>query len=92
MGFAHRFRNEDGALAEFCEDFFASSYSKALRRTANVLVAFMVLAHYLGCLFSVAGRQHLTAYYPRQRLARAPAPDDDAAAARRALALSLIHI
>ena len=46
----------------------------------------MVLAHYLGCLFSVAGRQHLTAYYPRQRLARAPAPDDDAAAARRALA------
>ena len=41
MGFAHRFRNEDGALAEFCEDFFASSYSKALRRTANVLVAFM---------------------------------------------------
>ena len=86
MGFTHRFRNEDGALAEFCEDFFASSYSKALRRTANVLVAFMVLAHYLGCLFSVAGRQHLTAYYPRQRLARAPAPDDDAAAARRALA------
>ena len=55
---------QDSAVGEFVEDFFASSRSKALRRIFQVLLAFAILAHYLGCFFALAGKAHLQNYSP----------------------------
>ena len=56
--------SQDTAFGEFVEDFFASSKSKALRRIFQVLLSFAILAHYLGCMFAVAGHTHLRYYDP----------------------------